>query len=61
MRRVAESHRDLALDVEGQSFLGAAHHEMHMAAYRPEKILGAAELLVFLAIEHAPLDQFPAG
>ena len=57
MRRVAEPHRDLALDVEGEPLLGAAGDEMHVAAHRPEEILGAAEHLVFLAVEHAALDQ----
>ena len=57
MRRVAEPHRDLALDVEGEPLLGAAGDEMHVAAHRPEEILGAAEHLEFLAVEHAALDQ----
>ena len=55
---VAEPHRDLALDVEGQALLGAAGDEMHVAAHRPEEILAAAEQAVFLAVEHAALDQF---
>ena len=45
MRGVAEPHRDLALDVEGQPLLGAAGHEMHVAAHRPQEILGLPEQL----------------
>ena len=43
MRRVAEPLGHLALDVEGQPLLGAAGHEVQMAAHRPEEILGLAE------------------
>ena len=57
-RGVAEPHRDIALDVERQPFLGAAGDEMHVAADRPEKVLAAAEHAVFVAVEHAALDQF---
>jgi hypothetical protein len=57
VRRVAEPHRDLALDVERQPFLGASHHEMHVAAHRPEEILRVAEHFVFGFVEDAPLDQ----
>ena len=57
MLRVAEPHRDLALDVERQPLLGAAHDEMHVAAHRPEEILSVAEHLVFRLVEHAALDQ----
>ena len=58
MLGVAEPHRDLALDVERQALLGAAGEEMHVAADRPEEILAAAEQPVFVAVEHAALDQF---
>ena len=54
MRRVAEPHRDLALDVEREPLLGAPHDEMHVAAHRPEEILGAAEHLVFLDWSKTP-------
>ena len=54
---VAEPHGDLALDVERQALLGAAHEKMHVAADRPEKILAAAEQLVFVLVEDAALDQ----
>ena len=57
MRRVAEPHRNLALDVEGQPLLRASHDEMHVAAHRPEEILSVAEHLVFRLIEDAALDQ----
>ena len=55
---VAEPHRDLALDVERQTLLGAAAEEMHVAADRPQEIFAAAEHVVFVAIEHAAVDQF---
>ena len=58
MRGVAEPHRDLALDVERQPLLGAPGEEVHVAAHRPEKVLAAAEHVVFVAVEHAALDQF---
>ena len=58
MLGVAEPHGDLALDVERQALLGAAHEKMHVAAHRPEKILAAAEQLIFLLVEYAALDQF---
>ena len=58
---VAEPHRDLALDVEGQPLLGAAGEEMHVAAHRPEEILAAAEQLVFVAVEHARARPAPRG
>ena len=45
MRGVAEPHRDIALDVERQAFLGAAGEEMHVAADRPQEVLAAAEHL----------------
>ena len=58
MLGVAEPHRDIALDVERQPLLGAAGEEMHVAADRPQEILAAAEQRVFVAVEHAALDQF---
>ena len=58
MLGVAEPHGDLALDVERQALLGAADEKMHVAAHRPEKILAAAEQLVFVLVEDAALDQF---
>ena len=54
---VAEPLRDLALDVESEAFFGAAGHEMHVTAHRPEKILAAPEQLIFGLVEHAALDQ----
>ena len=57
MLGIAEPHRDLALDVERQTLLGAAGEEVHVAAHRPEEILAAAEQHVFAAVEHALLDQ----
>ena len=58
MLGVAEPHRDIALDVERQPLLGAAGEEMHVAADRPQEIFAAAEQSVFVAVEHAALDQF---
>ena len=58
MLGVAEPHRDIALDVERQPLLGAAGEEMHVAADRPQEVLAAAEQPVFVAVEHAALDQF---
>src|SRR6266702_1330085 len=57
MLGVAQPHRDLALDVEGQPLLGAAGEEMHVAAHRPQEIPAAAENSVFLLVEHAVLKQ----
>ena len=57
MRGIAEPHRDIALDIERQAFLGAAGDEMHVAADRPQEILAAAEQIVFVAVEHAAVDQ----
>ena len=54
---VAEPHRDLALDVERQPFLRAAHEEVHVAADRPQEVLAAAEQLELVAVEHAGLGQ----
>ena len=55
--RVAEPLGDLALDVEMQPLLGLAGQEMHVAAHRPQEILGLEELAVFGAGEDALLDQ----
>ena len=57
MLGVAEPHRDIALDVERQPLLGAAGEEMHVAADRPQEVFAAAEQRVFVAVEHAALDQ----
>ncbi len=57
MLGVAEPHRDIALDVERQPLLGAAGEEMHVAAHRPQEVLATAEQRVFVAVEHAALDQ----
>ena len=54
---IAEGFGDFALDVEGQALFGLAGQEMHVAAHRPEEIVGLLEELVFLAREHAELDQ----
>ena len=58
MLGVTEPHRDIALDVERQALLGAAGEEMHVAADRPQKVLAAAEHVVFVAVEHLAIDQF---
>ena len=61
MRGVAEAHRHLALDVEGQPLLGAAGQEMQVAAHRPEEILGLLETGELGAREDAGLDQVLAS
>ena len=58
MLGVAEPHRDIALDVERQPLFGAPAEEMHVAADRPQKVLATAEHVVFVAVEHAAIDQF---
>ena len=40
MAGVAQALGDLALDVEMQPFLGLAGEEMHVAAHRPQEVLG---------------------
>ena len=57
MRVIAETIRHLALQVEGDAFLGAASDEVQFAAHRPEKILRLAEGLVFLLREDADLHK----
>ena len=42
MLRIAEPHRDLALDVERQPLLGPPGDEVHVTAHRPEEIAAAA-------------------
>ena len=58
---VAEPHRDLALDVEGEPLLGAAGDEMHVAAHRPEEILAAAEQLDIPARSNTPRSTSSSG
>src|ERR1043166_5720340 len=57
MARVAEPHRDLALDVERQALLAAPGENMHVAADRPEEVLAAADAPELVAVEHVVLDQ----
>ena len=54
-RPVGKAHPlgDLALDVEGQPVLGAPGDRVQMAPHRPQEIVGAVELAVFLAREAA--------
>src|SRR5262245_30598569 len=54
---IAKPHGDLALDIERQAFLGAAHEKMHVAANRPKEVLAAAEQLILVLVEYATLDQ----
>ena len=61
MAGVAEPLGDLALDVEMQPLLGLAGREMHVAAHRPEEILGLEELVVLGAGEDACRDELVAG
>ena len=60
MGGVAEPHRHAALDVEGEPLLGAAGHEVEVAAHRPQEILGLVEAVELGAREDAGLDQFVA-
>ena len=60
MLGVAEPHRDLALDVEGQPLLGPPGDEVHVAAHRPEEIAAAAEAGIFAPVVDAVLDQLLA-
>ena len=60
MLGIAEPHRDLALDVEGQPLLGAAGEEVHVAAHRPQEIAAAAKPPVFARVIDAVLDQLLA-
>src|SRR5262249_61637567 len=46
MLGVAEPHRDLALNVEGQPLLRPAGEEVHVTAHGPEEIAAAAEAAV---------------
>lgn len=55
---ITEGFSDLALDIEGQALLGLAGQEVHMAAHRPEKIVGFLKQTVFVLGQHAELDQF---
>ncbi len=61
MGGVAEPLGDLALDVEMQPLLGLAGEEMHVAAHRPQEILGLEEFAVLGLGEDALVDQFLAG
>jgi hypothetical protein len=56
-RAIAEPHRDVALDIERQPLLGAAGHEVHVAANRPEEVLAALKDLELALVEHVALDQ----
>src|ERR1700756_2389186 len=60
MLGVAEPHRVLALDVEGEPLLGAAGEEVHVAAHGPEEIAATAEAAVLARVVDAQCDQFLA-
>ena len=57
---IAEPHRDLALDVEGQPLLRPSREEVHVAAHRPEEIAAAAEAAVLARVVDAFLDELLA-
>ena len=58
MGGVAQPLRHIALDVEGQPFLGAAGEEVQVAAHRPQEILRLAEEPQLALRENAEGDQF---
>ena len=60
MGLVAEPLGEVALDVEGQPFLGLAGQEMQVAPHRPQKVLALDEEGMVPAREDAHLDQFVA-
>src|SRR5262247_2752650 len=60
MLGVAEPHRDLALNVEGQPLLRPAGQEMHVTAHGPEEIAAAAEPAVFARVVDAVRDELLA-
>src|SRR5262249_56626025 len=57
MLGVAESHRDLALNVEGQPLLRLAGQEVHVTAHGPEEIAAAAETAGLPRVPDAPPDE----
>ena len=57
---VAQPHRDLALDLEGEPLLRPAGEKMHVAAHGPEKIAAATEAAVLARVVDAQFDQFLA-
>jgi hypothetical protein len=54
---VANALGDEALQVEGQALLGAAGHEMHVAAHAPQELLAAREKPELLRREEAGLHE----
>src|SRR5215813_8633416 len=60
MLGVAEPHRDLALNVEGQPLLRPAGEEVHVTAHGPEEIAAAAEPAVFARVVDAVRDELLA-
>ena len=50
MLGVAEPHRDLALDVEGEPLLGPSREKMHMTAHRPQEIAATTKPAVLARI-----------
>lgn len=58
-RPVGEAHPfgDLALQVEGQPILGTVRDGVEMAPHRPQEVLRAVELAIFVAAEQPGLDQ----
>src|SRR5205814_10320608 len=57
MRGIAEADGHAALEVEGKPLFAAAGHEVQVAAYRPQEILGFQEAGELGTREDAGLDQ----
>ena len=58
-RSIGKAHPlgNLALQIEGQPVFAAPGNVVQMAAHRPQEILGAVKLAVFVAAEQSGLDQ----
>ena len=61
MALIAEPLGHQLLHVEAEPFLGPAGQEMQLATHRPEEALAAAEAPIFVAVEHAGLDELSLG
>ena len=61
MALIAEPLGHQLLHVEAQPLLGPAGEEVQVATHRPEEALAAAEAAIFVAVEHAGLDELGLG